>query len=142
MNDQNVNMESMEEPFERYNQHKDFVSLEAWKKCRLLKIFFYSDVIPVLPREEKNALGFQIRKAAVSATANIAEGYGRYSFKEGIQFYRISRGSVYELKDHLITCLDLHFINDTIYKNGIDLIEEAKATLNGYIKYVKNKLNE
>ena len=51
-----------------------------------------------LPREEKFNLDTQIRKAAVSITANISEGYGRYNYQEGIQFYRISRASLYEPK--------------------------------------------
>ncbi|RKX69275.1 four helix bundle protein, partial [candidate division TA06 bacterium] len=58
-----------------YNEHKDFVTLEAWKRCREIKNFFYKEIIPNLPIEEKYNLGTQIRKASVSITANIAEGY-------------------------------------------------------------------
>jgi four helix bundle protein len=75
----------------------------------------------------------------VSATANIAEVYGRFHYQEGIQFYRISRGSIYELKDHLISCFDLQYIDQIIYSAGIDLIEKAKVSLNGFIKYVMNQ---
>ncbi len=82
---------------------------------------------------------FQIRKAGVSATANISEGYGRFHYQEGIQFYRISRGSIYELKDHLITCFDLEYIDKNLYNEGLQLIETAKRILNGYIKFVKNQ---
>ena len=133
-----INQENVfeaEDVFEKYNAQKDFTTLEAWKKARLVKLFFYKEVIPFLPTEEKFNLNLQIRKAAVSATANISEGYGRFHYQEGIQFYRISRGSIYELKDHLISCYDLDFINRETFEKGIYLIEDAKATLNGFIKY-------
>jgi four helix bundle protein len=129
-----------------YNSQIDFTTLEAWKKARLVKLFFYKEVIPLLPVEEKFNLNPQIRRACVSATANISEGYGRYHYQEGIQFYRIARGSIYELKDHLTTCYDLAFISKEILQKGISLIEDAKLTLNGYIKFVqarkKKKMNE
>ena len=117
----------------KYNPQKDFTTLDAWKKTRTVKIFFYKEIIPLLPVEEKFNLNHQIRKASVSGTANISEGYGRYHYQEGIQFYRISRSSIYELKDHLISCLDLGFIDQEIFDKGIFLIEDAKITLNGYI---------
>jgi four helix bundle protein len=93
-----------------------------------------------LPAEEKFNLNIQIRKTSISITANIAEGYGRYHFKEGIQFYRISRASLYELKDHLISCVDLNYINDEEFVIALNLIESAKTTLNGFIKFVGNKI--
>jgi len=132
---------SVEDIFVNYNAQKDFTSLEAWKKARLVKLFFYKEVIPHLPVEEKFNLNIQIRKAAVSGTANISEGYGRFHYQEGIQFYRISRGSIYELKDHLISCYDLGYVNKEVFEKGISLIEDSKVTLNGYIKYVMAQKN-
>lgn len=122
-----------------YNAERDFTSLEAWRKCKEVKLFCYSKVLSILPTEEKYNLQLQIRKAAVSTTANIAEGYGRYHYREGIQFYRISRGSLYELKDHFISCLDFKYITKELYEEGIGLIEVAKRTLNGYIKFVNHQ---
>jgi len=78
------------EPSEFYNEKKDFTSLAAWVKCREVKLFFYKKIIPGLPKEEKYNLEIQIRKSSISITANISEGYGRYHYQEGIQFYRIS----------------------------------------------------
>jgi four helix bundle protein len=122
-----------------YNIHKDFTSLDAWKKARLVKLFFYNEIISILPESEKYNLNIQIRKAAVSITANISEGYGRYNYQEGIQFYRISRASIYELKDHLISCFDFNYIDKNILNKGLELIEESKITLNGFINYVKSQ---
>lgn len=122
-----------------YDSQKDFTTLEAWKKARLVKLFFYKEVIPCLPVEEKFNLNTQIRRASISATANISEGYGRYHYQEGIQFCRIARGSIHELKDHLTSCYDLEFISKEHYDTGIVLIENATLTLNGYIKFLQEK---
>ena len=56
----------------RYSEKKDFTTLECWKKCRDVKIYFYKKVIPKLPKAERYNLEIQIKKAAISATANIA----------------------------------------------------------------------
>ena len=120
-----------------YNSYKDFTTLDAWKKAREVKLFFYREVIPLLPREERFNLGVQLRRASVGVTANISEGYGRYYHQESIHFYRIARGSMYELKDHITTCLDLKLIAKELFDRGIFLLEDAKKTLNGYIKFLK-----
>jgi four helix bundle protein len=130
------------EPSEFYNDSKDFTTLEAWKKCCEVKLFFYTKILPCLPKEEKYNLDLQIRKASVSSTSNISEGYGRYHYQEGIQFYRISRGSLYELKDHLLSCFNLKYIKTDLKLEGEELLESAKVTLNGYINYVKSKIKK
>lgn len=89
-------------------------------------------------KEEKYKLGGQIRDAAISSTSNIAEGYGRFHYRESIQFYRISRGSQFELKDHLISCFDLKYIDDLFLKEGLTLLESSIKSLNGYIRFVQN----
>jgi len=131
-------MEVME-PVNEYKTVKDFTSLKAWQKVREVKLFFYKNILPRLPKEEKYSLDIQIRKASVSSTANIAEGYGRFHYQESIHFYRISRGSLCELKDHLISCFDFGYIEQDMVDKGQDLIESAKVTLNGYINYIKRK---
>jgi len=130
------------EPNEFYDTNRDFTTLEAWKNCRKVKLFFYNKILPRLPKEEKYNLDFQIRKASVSSTSNISEGYGRYHYKEGVQFYRISRGSLYELKDHLQSCYYFNYIDDSLKLEGEELIESVKVTLNGYINYVISKIKK
>lgn len=130
---------SVEEPGNEYSSNKDFTSLKAWQKCREVKLFFYQKVLPKLPNKEKYNLDIQIRKSSVSTTANISEGYGRYHFQEGIQFYRISRGSLYELKDHLISCYDFKYVGKHVLEEGMELIEEAKKLVNGFINYQKKQ---
>jgi len=130
------------EPLPGYQEQKDFTSLVAWRNARKVKLFFYKVIIPKLPKQEKHALISQLQRASISITANIAEGYGRYHYKEGIQFYRISRGSLNELKDHLISCLDLEYISESDKDRGLELIESAKISLNGFIKYVRSKYED
>ena len=134
-----VESDVVEESPGHYRQEKDFVSLAAWQRCRDLRIFFYEEVLPKLPKEETYALGTQIRRAAQSTTLNIAEGYGRFHYQEAIQFYRISRGSIYELKDALIIAWDLKVVERKQVEEGKILIEKAKIALNGYIAYVQNR---
>lgn len=125
----------LEEQQQYYNAAKDFTSLWCWKDARDVKVFFYRQVLPKLPSNEKYNLDIQIRKASCSITSNIAEGHGRFHFQEAIQFYRISRASLSELKDHVISCNDLGFICEKISKLGIEKIEKAKVSLNGFINY-------
>ncbi len=129
----------VDEDYDNYNFDRDFITLDAWKRSREVKLFFYKKILPKVANEEKYNLGAQIRQASISITANIAEGYGRYHYQESIQFYRISRASLYELKDHLISCSDLDFITEKEFKSGIHLIESAKIALNGFINYIKRK---
>jgi len=124
--------------FGTYKVYQDFTTLECWQLARKVKLFFYEKILSRLSPEEKYHLGSQIREASISVTSNIAEGYGRYHYKESIQFYRISRGSQFELRDHLISCFDLKFIDELLFKEGTTLLESSIKTLNGYIRFVQN----
>ncbi len=130
---------SISDPDGGYQNQKDFTTLVAWQNAREVKLFFYKKVIPLLPASEKYALSSQIQRAAVSITANISEGYGRFHYKESVQFYRIARGSLYELKDHLITSQDLEYVDRELLSEGFQLIEKAKISLNGFINFVRSK---
>lgn len=123
-----------------YSKEKDFTGLACWKDARIVKLFFFDKILPSLPSIERYNLELQIRKASCSVTANIAEGFGRFHFREGLQFYRISRASLYELKDHLITAYDLKMIDSEVFKEGKQIIEKNKISLNGFINFVKNKI--
>ena len=85
--------------------YKTFEDVKAWQLGREFKKKIYK-ISEKFPKKELYTLAAQIRDAAVSITANIAEGYGRYSFQENIQFCRTSRASVNEVLDHLYTALD------------------------------------
>ncbi len=121
-----------------YGKINHFTDIEAWKLARKLRIEIY-EIIKKLPAEERFDLASQMRKAAVSCTANIAEGYGRFHFQENIQFCRVSRGSMYETQDHLISCLDNKYITQDEYDATWKLSENAIKVLDGYIRYLKKQ---
>lgn len=70
---------------------------------------------------------------------NIAEGYGRYHYQENIQFCRQSRGSAYELIDHLITALDCEYINENKHESLREKIIGCIKMTNGYIAYLNRQ---
>lgn len=82
-----------------------------------------------------------MKRATRSTTQNIAEKFGRFHYKENLQFCRISRGSLYELVDDLITSIDEGLIGKEDYEHGRNKISNALALLNGYIKYLNRKAN-
>jgi len=124
-------------PVIRSGKVSDFTDLETWKVARSFRKVL-CQLTQSFPREEKCGLSAQIRRAASSVTANFAEGYGRFSFQENLQFCRQSRGSVYELRDHLTTALDAGYIAADTYKNLDGMAVSVIKLLNGYIRSTKN----
>lgn len=112
-----------------------FRELLCWQKAREIRRAAYQ-IAKTLPDFEKYALANQMRRAAVSVTSNIAEGYGRYHYQENIQYCRQSRASLYECEDHLITCLDEEYINKQTYEDTLSMIIETRKIIDGYIKYL------
>lgn len=112
-------------------------TLEAWKKAKSLALVIYREVLPVLPPEEKWHLDQQIRRAAQSVFANIAEGHGRFYYQENIRFCYIARGSLTETFTHLVLAHDLKYIPDELYSQLKGQIEELLRIINGYIAYLK-----
>jgi len=117
------------------SQLKSFEELECWKASTLLRRYII-EVIKKFPKEETYQLISQIKRASRSVTNNIAEGYGRFHYKENAQFCRQSRGSLYELKDHFIIALDENIISKEEYDTFIIHFEKAVSLLNGYINYL------
>src|SRR6266513_6070333 len=114
-----------------------FEDLACWKKCRELRLFVAKEAIPALPKEERYRLGEQLLRAARSTTANIAEGYGRFHYLDNAKFCSNSRGSFWEVLDHLITGNDESFVATELLNQGRTLINEAVKVLNGYMSYLK-----
>jgi len=114
---------------------RSFTDLDCWKACRVVRNKF-SGIIKNFPAEEKYALTDGIRRASRSITENIAEGYGRFHYQENIQFCRHSRGSLFELKDQLITAFDENYLTRDEVNEVNGFIDKALSLLNGYINYL------
>ena len=112
---------------------KDFTDLDVWKVAREMRRQIYM-LAKTLPDYEKFGLASQLRRAAVSVTANLAEGYGRFGYQENAQFCRQARGSVYELRDHIITCMDECFISKDEGSKLDAMLQRVAMMLNGYLR--------
>ena len=88
---------------------EDFKNLKLWKKAHELTLVLYQST-RTFPKDEIYGLISQIRRAAASIGANIAEGYGRRSDPEMKRFVQIARGSANEVEYHLLLARDLQFL--------------------------------
>jgi len=91
---------------------------------------------------KKDTIGKQLVRAADSISANIAEGYGRYFYKESKQFYFYSRGSIQETKPWLSKCLRRKIIDTEKCNLLIVLCDKILLMLNAFIKFVRNSQKE
>ena len=101
---------------------KEFSDLEVWQrgKCLVREIY---ERTKDFPRQETYGLTDQLRRAAVSICANIAEGFERYYPKDKIRFYYHARGSLSECKSHIFIGKDLGYLTSD---SATKLIEECK----------------
>jgi len=120
---------------------KRFEDLKAWQLARSFRRMIYK-ISKDFPKEEIYCLTQQIRRAAISITSNIAEGWGRYHYQENIQFCRISRGSINEVLDHLYAAWDEKYVSEEKFKQLYEQGREVERVLNGYLGYLQRKLKE
>ena len=113
-----------------------FEDNEAWKRARQLTKQVY-EVTAIGKFSEDFGLRDQIRRAAVSAMSNIAEGYDRDGNKEFIQFPSISKGSTGEVKSQLYVALDTGLIDQEQFENLYGLAEESARLIGGFIRYLQ-----
>jgi four helix bundle protein len=98
------------------------------------------EIYTSLPKDQQYSQGRQFLEAADSVGANIAEGYGRFHYKDSMKFYYNSRGSLFETK-HWITLLDQRdLITNDNFKKIKNLIEIEQLKLNNFINSIKSKL--
>jgi len=120
------------------NRFNDFRDLEAWQRCRDIRSQVWT-LCQKFPDQERYRLSDQMVRASRSATACIAEGYGRFHYQENIQFCRQARGSLYELLDHLDTARESAYLDSPQTESLVGDIKTAIRVLNGYIKYLKHQ---
>ena len=116
---------------------KKFEEIKAWQKARKATKKVYE-----ITTDGKFAKDFglrdQIRRAAVSIMANIAEGQGRNSDKEFANFLNIAHGSLAETQSHLYIALDLEYLNENDFRQIYDLLDEIGKMTMSLMKHLRN----
>jgi four helix bundle protein len=115
---------------------KSYRELLVWQKATDFAVECYR-FSATFPRSETYGLSSQIRRAAVSIPANIAEGYGRGSRKEYVQFLLIAQGSLKELETHIIIAEKLGYL--TLAQRDLELAQsdEIGRMLGSLIRRLK-----
>ncbi len=116
----------------------EYTELEVWKESRKLVQEIYK-ITKNYPKEEVYALTSQIRRSAVSVPSNIAEGCGRRTSADTIQFLHIARGSLYELETQSYLSLDQKYVSKLDFDLLLEQIKHCKKLLNGFINYYSSK---
>lgn len=120
------------------NKIKNFYDLDAWKKGHSLALKIYK-ITKDFPQEEKYGITSQLRRAVFSITANIAEGFARYHFKDKMRFYYQARGSVAEVQNFLLLARDLEFIDADTCKELGEQAKKVEKLVNGLIRAIENQ---
>ena len=122
-------------------KYRSFREFPVWKESINIskKVF---DLSKDLPRSEDYGLTSQLRRAANSISANIAEAFGREHLKEKQNFYRYSRGSAFELQSHLLYGNKVNYFSKETVDKYDNEIEKIIISLNKIIKTLKDMCNK
>jgi four helix bundle protein len=115
-------------------------NLKIYVLAERLEIFLHK-LTKKFPTDEKYRMVDQIRRASNAITSNIAESYGRYTYKEKTRYMYIARGESFELRQLMIRCCKKEYIKQESSKFIEDKITELIKGINGYIKFLKSKTN-
>lgn len=117
----------------------DFTKLQVFQKAYQFSLDIYQ-LTASFPKDERYGLVSQMRRAAVSIPANLAEGSGRESTKALLQFTRIAIGSGYELRVYLALARDLQLIALDVYNTRHDELLHICRMLNSMISSLRRKI--
>jgi four helix bundle protein len=120
---------------------KSFEDLEVWKMAKdfVLKIYTLTSNFP---KNEIYGITSQMKRAALSVPANIAEGFGRYHYLDKAKFYLNSRGSLFELKSFVLIAVDLNFIDSDKGRELIADIDQLGIKLNNLVSVTKKRASK
>ena len=117
---------------------KSFKDLKCWKEAHILVLDIYQ-ITEAFPKEERYGIVSQIRRASISISTNISEGFSRYHFKDKTRFYYQARGSLSEVDNFLFLSKDLIFIDKNTYNIFENKIITIGQLINGLIRSVNNR---
>ncbi len=118
---------------------RNYRELEVWEKAHRLTLELYK-LSRGFPKEEMYGLTSQMRRAAVSIGANLAEGCGRRTSAELARFVRIAMGSASELDYHLLLCRDFEFVTNEQYERTSKELIRVRKMLSGLLASVETQL--
>lgn len=120
---------------------KNFTDLQVWQEAHKFVLGIY-EITKKFPDEEKFGLITQLRRAAISITANIAEGFSRFYFKDKVRFYYIARGSVSETLNLLIISKDLGLLEKRLFEEMTQHNAEVISLINGLINSILKQVSK
>jgi len=120
---------------------KKFYDLEAWQVAHSFVLELYK-ATNKFPNKELYCLVSQMRRAAISITANIAEGFLRFHFKDKTRFYYQARASVAEVQNFLLLAKDLEYINLEECSKLEEKGNQSIRLINGLIRSIENQKNK
>ena len=112
---------------------RNFRELRVWQESHKLVLMVYR-LTKKYPQDERFGLVDQSRRAAVSITSNIAEGFGRGSAKDKKNFYLTAKASLAELQNQLIIAKDLSYISEEEFLKTIEQSVVGDKLLTNFIK--------
>jgi four helix bundle protein len=115
----------------------NFTDLEVYQLSGELTVIIYK-LTAKFPKDELFGLTSQIRRAVCSIGANIAEGFGRFHYKDRLNFLFTARGSLFEVKHFLLLSISLGFVKKEDLKTTFELIDTLSVKMNNYIKATRN----
>jgi len=117
---------------------RDYQKLDVWKKAHLFTLQVYKEILPIMPVEEKFALTQQIRRAAYSIPLNIVEGSGKNTDNDFVHYLDNALGSTKEIEYAFILLRDLAYVSLEVYEAVNKSVNEIKAMLIAFIKFLRN----
>lgn len=130
--------QNTKEQFSKNSPIRTFKDLDAWKCGHEVVLQIYK-ITKEFPRDEQFGLTNQMRRAAVSVTSNIAEGFGRHTAKDKTQFYAIAKGSVLELQSQLQIAQDLSYVSTETCKSIDEMLERTARLIFGLIRSASSR---
>jgi four helix bundle protein len=115
---------------------KAFTDLNAWKEGHRLVLLIYGQT-KHFPKEETFGLTSQMRRAAVSVTSNIAEGFARDTYADKCHFYVMAHSSLTELQNQLFIAHAVNYISTQQFNESRSLSDTVFKILSGLIKATK-----
>ncbi len=120
---------------------RDYTHLDVWVKAHKLALAVYQ-ASGGFPKDELYGLTSQMRRAAVSICANIAEGCGRKSDSELARFLQIARGSASELDYHFLLARDLKYLSMPAHGELESRVREVQRMLTSFSQCVRRDISE